>query len=147
LNLRRQEKKSPAPGRAQARRGRDGAALAFLEKENSFGRLGKLEDPSVAQDPDLDKDTLRAMTDAQFYAEFCHTSHDGVAEYWRSAASPGSRSSIRAPSRTSRSPRVLRAPPSTAPAGPRESAHVSFPLGIHPVGQIYARCAPRAASP
>ena len=43
--------------------------------------LGKRDDREVWRKiPILDKDTLRAMTDTQFYSEFCHTQHDGVAE-------------------------------------------------------------------
>jgi len=44
--------------------------------------LAQLDDPEVWRKiPILDKDTLRALSDEQFYGEFCHTGHDGVAEY------------------------------------------------------------------
>jgi len=105
--------------------------------------LGKLDDPEVWRKvPILDKDTLRALTDTQFYSEFCHTQHDGVAEFWRSGGVTG------APlfyPRTFKDIEVgLESFARTfdcAGAGRGERAHVSFPLGIHPVGQIYARCA------
>ena len=46
--------------------------------------LDRLDEPEVWRSiPILDKDTLRAMTDAQFYGEFCLQEHDGIAEYWR----------------------------------------------------------------
>lgn len=52
--------------------------------------LEKLEDPEVWRSiPILDKDTLRALPDVQFYGEFCHQQHDGAAEYWRSGGVTG----------------------------------------------------------
>jgi phenylacetate-CoA ligase len=120
------------------------AALSpFWKKRLPKIDLGKLDDPEVWRKiPILDKDTLRAMTDAQFYGEFCHAKHDGVAEYWRSGGVTG------APLFYPRSFKDmaigLEAFARTfdcAGAGRGERAHVSFPLGIHPVGQVYARCA------
>jgi len=105
--------------------------------------LAKLDDPEVwRRIPILDKDTLRALSDEQFYGEFCHTQHDGVAEYWRSGGVTGQ------PLFYPRSFRDmefgLEAFARTfdcAGAGRGERAHISFPLGIHPVGQVYSRCA------
>ena len=92
--------------------------------------------------PILDKDTLRALTDAEFYGEFCVSGHDGIAEYWRSGGVTGQ------PLFYPRSFRDieygLEAFARTfdcAGAKPGDRAHVSFPMGIHPVGQIFARCA------
>jgi phenylacetate-CoA ligase len=105
--------------------------------------LERLDDPEVWRSiPILDKDTLRALTDAEFYGEFCVSGHDGVAEYWRSGGVTGQ------PLFYPRSYRDieygLEAFARTFDcAGARhgDRAHVSFPLGIHPVGQIFARCA------
>ncbi len=105
--------------------------------------LENLEDPNVWRSiPILDKDMLRAMSDAQFYGEFCHAEHDGVAEYWRSGGVTGQ------PLFYPRSFRDIEFGLESfartfdcAGAGRGERAHVSFPMGIHPVGQIYARCA------
>ena len=105
--------------------------------------LHKLDDPDVwRQIPILDKDTLRALPDAQFYGEFCIADHDGVAEYWRSGGVTGQ------PLFYPRSFRDiefgLEAFARTydcAGAGRGDRAHVSFPMGIHPVGQVFARCA------
>ena len=105
--------------------------------------LGKLDDPEVWRKiPILDKETLRALTDAQFYGEFCHTQHDGIAEYWRSGGVTGQ------PLFYPRSYRDMEIGLETfartfdcAGAGRGERAHISFPLGIHPVGQVFARCA------
>jgi len=105
--------------------------------------LEKLDDPGTwRRIPILDKDTLRALSDAQFYGEFCIASHDGIAEYWRSGGVTGQ------PLFYPRSFRDieygLEAFARTfdcAGAKRGDRAHVSFPMGIHPVGQIYARCA------
>jgi phenylacetate-CoA ligase len=105
--------------------------------------LKKLDDPAEWRKiPILDKDTLRAMTDTRFYSEFCHAKHDGVAEYWRSGGVTGQ------PLFYPRSFKDIEIGLESfartfdcAGAGRGERAHVSFPLGIHPVGQIYARCA------
>src|SRR5262245_19557250 len=52
--------------------------------------LDRLDDADTwIKIPILDKDTLRALPDAQFYGEFCHTSHDGICEYWRSGGVTG----------------------------------------------------------
>jgi phenylacetate-CoA ligase len=92
--------------------------------------------------PVLDKDTLRALSDEQFYGEFCLADHDGIAEYWRSGGVTGQ------PLFYPRSFRDIEFGLTSfartfdcAGAGRGERAHVSFPMGIHPVGQIFARCA------
>jgi phenylacetate-CoA ligase len=105
--------------------------------------LERLDNPDVWRSiPILDKDTLRALTDAEFYGEFCVSGHDGIAEYWRSGGVTGQ------PLFYPRSFRDieygLEAFARTfdcAGAKPGDRAHVSFPMGIHPVGQIFARCA------
>ena len=105
--------------------------------------LKKLDDPQVWRSiPILDKDTLRALTDQQFYTEFCIPPADGISEYWRSGGVTGQ------PLFYPRSFRDmefgLEAFARTydcAGAGRGERAHVSFPMGIHPVGQVFSRCA------
>jgi phenylacetate-CoA ligase len=105
--------------------------------------LERLDEPEEWRKiPVLDKDTLRALSDAQFYSEFCLGSHDGIAEYWRSGGVTGQ------PLFYPRSFRDIEFGLHSfartfdcAGAGRGERAHVSFPMGIHPVGQIYARCA------
>src|SRR3954447_12271974 len=92
--------------------------------------------------PILEKDSLRALSDEQFYTEFCIGEHDGVSEFWRSGGVTGKplfypRSfrdmefGLESFARTYDCAGVAR--------GAR--AHVSFPMGIHPVGQVFARCA------
>ena len=92
--------------------------------------------------PILDKDMLRALSDQQFYNEFCVPADDGICEYWRSGGVTGQ------PLFYPRSYRDmeygLEAFARTydcAGAEQGDRAHVSFPLGIHPVGQVFSRCA------
>jgi phenylacetate-CoA ligase len=106
-------------------------------------RLERLDDAQEwRRIPILDKDTLRALSDEQFYNEFCVKPADGIQEYWRSGGVTGQ------PLFYPRSFRDmeygLEAFARTfdcAGAEPGERAHISFPLGIHPVGQVFARCA------
>lgn len=103
----------------------------------------KTDNPEVwRQIPILDKDTLRGLTDAQFYDEFCLKDHDGVSEFWRSGGVTGK------PLFYPRSFRDMETGLESfartydiAGAGRGDRAHVSFPLGIHPVGQVFGRCA------
>lgn len=105
--------------------------------------LDRLDEPEVWRSiPILDKDMLRAMSDAQFYGEFCLQEHDGIAEYWRSGGVTGQ------PLFYPRSFRDMEAGLESfartfdcAGRGRGDRAHVSFPMGIHPVGQVFSRCA------
>jgi phenylacetate-CoA ligase len=92
--------------------------------------------------PLLRKDDLRALTPAQFAEEFCIAPRTEIAEWWRSGGVTGK------PLFYGRSPedlhfthlsfqRVWQAIGAT----PDDAVHVSFPLGIHPVGQIALRAA------
>ncbi|HEX5476864.1 MAG TPA: AMP-binding protein, partial [Burkholderiales bacterium] len=105
--------------------------------------LNKLEDPDEwRRIPILDKDTLRGLSDQQFYSDFCHADHDGVCEFWRSGGVTGQ------PLFYPRSFRDMEygllsfaRAYDCAGAGRGDRAHVSFPMGIHPVGQVFSRCA------
>src|SRR5687767_12446676 len=105
--------------------------------------LDKLDDPEVwRRIPILDKDMLRAMSDAQFYGEFCSADHGGIAEYWRSGGVTGQplfypRSFLDIEVGLETFARTF----DCAGAQRGDRAHISFPMGIHPVGQIFARCA------
>ena len=106
----------------------------------------KLDDPAEWRKiPILDKDMLRSLSDEAFYADFCLKAEGGVAEYWRSGGATGK------PLFYPRSPADIRygllsfrRTLELSGCKPGDSAHVSFPLGIHPVGQIFARCAAEA---
>ncbi|MDP9086353.1 MAG: AMP-binding protein, partial [Pseudomonadota bacterium] len=92
--------------------------------------------------PILTKEQLRALSDDNFYNGFCVQPSDGIAEFWRSGGATGTplfyprsyedlRYAMIGFSRIYQCAGCLK--------GAR--AHVSFPLGIHPVGQMLARCA------
>ncbi len=103
----------------------------------------KLDDPAEwAKIPIMDKEQLRAIPPDRFYEQFCIAPKREIAELWRSGGSSG----------------VPLFYPRTfedlgycilsfarsfdlvgAVAG--DMAHISYPLGIHPVGHAFARAA------
>lgn len=105
----------------------------------------RLDDPNEwAKIPILDKEALRALSDTEFYQGFCVPPRDGdvVLEYWRSGGSTGrplfyprTRQDLRAA--MSGFARVL----TCAGADLTGCVHCSFPLGIHPAGQMMAKAA------
>jgi phenylacetate-CoA ligase len=115
----------------------------FWKKRLPEVDLEKLDDPEVwRRIPVLDKETLRALSDREFYREFCLEAPEGIAEFWRSGGVTG------APLFYPRSVRdmeygLLSFARTFDCAGARRGAraHVSFPMGIHPVGQVFSRCA------
>ena len=108
--------------------------------------LDRLDDPEVWQRiPIIDKEVLRAMSHAEFMEQLCVAPRDRIAEFWRSGGATG---------RPLFYPRTFedvdyglvswaRAFPCTG-VGPGDLCHISFPLGIHPAGQIWARSAHQA---
>src|ERR1700722_9213581 len=127
---------------AQARR------APFYKGKLDHVNAERLDDPDEWRKiPLLYKDTLRKLDDRKFYEDFCLPSDDGVAEYWRSGGATGT------PLFYPRSYHDIEAAMigfariydcTRCRRGGR--AHVSFPLGIHPVGQMLGRRV-RAASP
>ena len=105
--------------------------------------LGRLDDADEWRKiPILDKDMLRTLSDREFYDNFCVRPDDGIAEYWRSGGSTGTplfypRSFQDIACAMVGFARIYDCAGCTS--GGR--AHVSFPLGIHPVGQMLARAA------
>jgi phenylacetate-CoA ligase len=105
--------------------------------------VDRLDDPEEwRRIPILDKEMLRALSDREFYESFCLSPPDGIAEYWRSGGATGK------PLFYPRSPTDMRYNVlSFARAfdcigcGAGERVHDSFPLGIHPVGHVFARAA------
>ena len=122
---------------AQARR------APFYKGKLDHVNAERLDDPDEWRKiPLLDKDTLRKLDDRKFYEDFCLPSDDGIAEYWRSGGATGT------PLFYPRSYHDIEAAMigfariydcTRCRRGGR--AHVSFPLGIHPVGQMLARAA------
>ncbi len=124
---------------AQARR------ACFFKGKLDHVDVERLDDPAEWNKiPILDKDMLRSLSDAEFYRDFCLLgSHgDGVSEYWRSGGTTGR------PLFYPRSHRDLAAAMlgfcrvfHCAGVSAPQRVHCSFPLGIHPAGQMMARAA------
>ena len=103
----------------------------------------KTDDPEHwARIPVLDKEELRNITPQQFAGDFCTIGEQPVAEYWRSGGSTGKplfyprtfedlKFGFLSFARTFH----------MAGAGSGDRVHVSFPLGVHPVGHVYCRVA------
>ena len=103
----------------------------------------RLDDPDEWRKiPILDKETLRKLEDREFYDKFCVAPDDGIAEYWRSGGATGTplfypRSYGDIAAAMIGFARIY----DCTNCGRGGRAHVSFPLGIHPVGQMLARAA------
>ena len=119
---------------AQARRAR------FYKGKLDHVNAERLDDPDEWRKiPLLDKDTLRKLDDRKFYEEFCLPSDDGIAEYWRSGGATGTplfypRSFDDIEAAMIGFARIY----DCARCRRGGRAHLSFPLGIHPVGQMLA---------
>ncbi|MGB7100646.1 MAG: AMP-binding protein [Xanthobacteraceae bacterium] len=90
--------------------------------------------------PILDKDVLRKFSHAEFLRALCIVPQNKIAEYWRSGGSTGQ--PVFYP-RTKDDLRYgelswARSFPCIG-IEPGELCHISFPLGIHPAGQVWAR--------
>jgi phenylacetate-CoA ligase len=122
---------------AQARR------APFYAGKLEHVNADRLDDPDEWRKiPILDKETLRKLQDREFYEQFCVASEDGIAEYWRSGGATGTplfypRSYGDIAAAMIGFARIYDC--TNCRRGGR--AHVSFPLGIHPVGQMLARAA------
>ena len=119
--------------------------------------LAQLDHPSEwAKIPILNKEQLRALDDKSFYSQFCHAKHDGISEFWRSGGATGkplfyprSRQDLHYAMLSFR--RVFQClglgggdasdVGGSGGGGNGAMVHDSFPLGIHPVGQMLARAA------
>jgi phenylacetate-CoA ligase len=105
--------------------------------------LDRLDDPEVwTRILLLTKDELRQLSSDAFYSGFCIDPRSQVVEYWRSGGVTGrpifyprSAGDMRFGLLSFRRAWEL------IGATPADSAHISFPLGIHPVGHLYARTA------
>ena len=122
---------------AQAKR------AAFFRGKLDHVNVDRLDDPAEwRRIPILDKEMLRALSDREFYESFCVKAPDGIAEYWRSGGATGK------PLFYPRSPTDVRYGVLSfartfdcVGCGAGERVHDSFPLGIHPVGHVFARAA------
>jgi phenylacetate-CoA ligase len=101
----------------------------------------KLDDPEEWRKiPLLTKDELRSIPPETYFDEFCHGPKADIAELWRSGGSTGVplfyprtfedlKYGILSFARNFIAPNL----------GKKDTAQVSFPFGIHPVGHVYAR--------
>lgn len=117
---------------------------ALLGPRLSGIRLDKLDDPEEWRKiPILTKDELRKLPTEKFYSDFCIAPIAASVEFWRSGGSTGK------PLFYPRSAEDMRYtlgvafrrawPAIGARAG--DVFHCSYPLGIHPVAQLYCRSA------
>ncbi len=136
----------------------DIAALQSVRKKIAFQRalqsrffadrlkgidVERLDEPEEWQRiPILTKDELREVPAERFLDDFCIGSRRDIVEYWRSGGATGRplfypRSGADLAYGIEGFRRLWRAAGCTAD----DVAHISFPMGIHPVGHLYARTA------
>ena len=114
---------------------------AFFSGKLDHIDLERLDDPEEWQKiPILTKDQLREVSPEHFFDAFCIGDRTDAVEYWRSGGVTGrplfyprSAEDMRFGLEAFRRLWV------TANIGPDDLAHISFPLGLHPVGSLYAR--------
>ena len=133
--------KSSTP--ASARRSRPRGAHRSIAARLDGIDLDRLDDPEVwNRIPLLTKDELRTVPAQAFHDRFCIAPRASVVEYWRSGGVTGR------PLFYPRSADDMKYALLTFKRGltvvgatPEDCAHISFPLGIHPVAHLYARAA------
>ena len=125
--------------------------LAVMRAKSSAFFAGKLDHIDVdrldeadewRKIPILTKEQLRTLAPDRFFEDFCIGAPADVVEYWRSGGATGR------PLFYPRSGQDMRFGMEAfrrlwlaAGVGADDLAHIAFPLGIHPVGSIYARSA------
>jgi len=116
---------------------------AFLRKRMPKLDLERLDDPDVwRRIPLLTKEQLREIPPERFHEEFCIQPRTKVVEYWRSGGATGRplfypRSAEDMVHGLGAFERAWALIGATAD----DCAHISFPLGVHPVAHLYARAA------
>lgn len=92
--------------------------------------------------PILEKESLRNLTPDEFSAQFCIAPRDQIAELWRSGGSTGVPLFYPRTFEDMEYAKLSFARVFGCTGAPRAGiAHISFPLGIHPVGHVFARVA------
>src|SRR5437868_13934527 len=105
--------------------------------------LNRLDDPEVwRRIPVLTKEDLRQIPPDRFHEEFCIAPRTKVVEYWRSGGATG-RPLFYPRSAEDMAHNIIVFERAFALVGATadDCAHVSFPLGVHPVAHLYARAA------
>ena len=92
--------------------------------------------------PLLTKEELRAIPPERFHDEFCIQPRSEVVEYWRSGGATGRPLFYpRSAEDMTYNLLIFERAWALIGASAKDCAHVSFPLGVHPVAHLYARAA------
>jgi phenylacetate-CoA ligase len=115
----------------------------FLRKRMPKLDLDRLEDPGVwRRIPQLTKEDLRQIPPERFHEEFCIQPRTKVVEYWRSGGATGRPLFYpRTAEDMQHNMLIFERAWALIGATADDCAHVSFPLGVHPVAHLYARAA------
>lgn len=116
---------------------------AYWKDKLAHINTDKLDDPEEWRKiPILDKDALRAISTEDFYENFCTVAPQDICEYWRSGGSTG-RPLFYPKTAEDLAYNMVGFTRTFECAGVQagERVHVSFPLGIHPAGHMWARAA------
>jgi phenylacetate-CoA ligase len=106
-------------------------------------REDRLDDPEEwAKIPIVDKETLRGIANDHTASQFCIARSEEIAEYWRSGGATGV-PLFYPRTFTDMQHAYVQLARCWACAGVRagDLCHMSFPLGVHPAGQLWARTA------
>jgi len=105
--------------------------------------LERLDDPEVWRKiPILTKEDLRQIPPERFHDEFCIQPRTGVVEYWRSGGATGRPLFYpRSAEDMRHNMLIFERAWALIGATAEDCAHISFPLGVHPVAHLYARAA------
>ena len=105
--------------------------------------LARLDEPEIwRRIPVLTKEDLRQIPPERFHDEFCIAPRTKVVEYWRSGGATG-RPLFYPRSAEDMVTNIMAFERAWALIGATadDCAHISFPLGVHPVAHLYARAA------
>lgn len=105
--------------------------------------LARVHEPDLwRRIPVLTKDALREIPADRFHDEFCIAPRSQVVEYWRSGGATG-RPLFYPRSAEDMQTNIMAFERAWALIGAtaQDCAHISFPLGVHPVAHLYARAA------
>jgi phenylacetate-CoA ligase len=141
----------PASRDAIAKMQRERKTIAFERARRAGWYEGKLDgiDPKKLDDPEewskipiIDKDILRQWRHDEFMAQINIAKPEEISEYWRSGGTTGQ--PVFYPRTFEDVTYGLLSWGRSFPCigiGPGDLCHISFPIGIHPAGQIWARSA------
>src|SRR5690349_3186026 len=115
----------------------------FWKKRMPKLDLDRVHEPEVwRRIPVLTKEDLRQIPPDRFHEEFCIAPRTEVVEYWRSGGATG-RPLFYPRSAQDMATNIMAFERAWALIGAsaKDCAHISFPLGVHPVAHLYARAA------